>query len=50
MEINELIKVCIKNHMYYYFDNIVKFSDFDFDNILTDEKFHRNIIIFHIKL
>ena len=26
-----------------YFDKIIKFEDFDFDNILIDEKSHKNI-------
>ena len=34
MENNELKKVSIKNRTCYYFDNIIKFEDFDLDNIL----------------
>ena len=37
MENNELKKVSIKNRTCYYYDNIIKFEDFDLDNILLDE-------------
>ena len=36
MENKELKKVCIKNCMYYYFDDVIKFEDFDVGNILID--------------
>ena len=42
MENNE---VCIKNRTCYYFDNITKLEEFDFDNVLADEKSHENILI-----
>ena len=45
---NEFYKVCIKNRTYYYFDDIIKLEDFDFNNILTDEKSHKNILIYGI--
>ena len=32
----------------YYFDDIIKQEDFDFDNILIDEKSHENILIYDI--
>ena len=38
MENNELKRVCIKNCTCCYFDDIIKIVDFDFDNILLDEK------------
>ena len=31
-----------------YFDDIIKLEDFDFDNILTYEKSHENILIYDI--
>ena len=34
--------------MCYYFDDIIKFEDFDFGNILLDEKSYENISIFVI--
>ena len=48
MENNELKKVCIKNCACYYFDDIIKLEDFDLDNILIDEKSHKNILIYDI--
>ena len=33
MDHNELKKVSIKNRTCYYFDDIIKFEDVDFDNI-----------------
>ena len=38
MENNEFKKIRIKNRTRYYFDDIIKFEDFDFDNILINEK------------
>ena len=38
MENNELKKACIENSTCYYFDDIIKIEDFDFGNILLDEK------------
>ena len=48
MKNNELKKVCIKNRTCYYFDDIIKVEDFDLDNILIDEKSHKNILIYGI--
>ena len=39
------LKNRIKNRMCYYFDDIIKFDDFDIDNILIDEKSHEKILI-----
>ena len=36
MENNEFKKVPIKYRTCYYFDDIIKLEDFDFDNILID--------------
>ena len=39
MESNDgLEETEIKNRTYYYFDDIIKFEDFDLDNIIIDEK------------
>ena len=38
MENNEVQKIRIKNRVCDYFDDIIKFEDFDFENILIDEK------------
>ena len=45
MENDEFKNVHIKNRTRYYFDDIIKLEDFDIDNILIDEKSHRNILI-----
>ena len=48
---NELKKVGIKNHLCYYFDDMIKIADFDFNNILLNKKSYENIFImmFHAK-
>ena len=46
IENHELKEVSIKNRTCYYFDDIIKIEDFDFDNILLDEKPYGNIFIY----
>ena len=49
MESNdELNEDNIKNCTCCYFGDIIKIEDFDFDNILLDEKSHENILIYDI--
>ena len=48
MQNNELKEVRIKNCTCSYFDDIIKLKDLDLDNILIDEKSHKNISIFGI--
>ena len=48
MENNEFKKVCMKSCMFYYFNDIIKLEDFVIDNMLIDEKSHKNILIFDI--
>ena len=48
MKINELKEICIKNRIFYYFDDIIKIEDFDFANILLDEKSYENILMYNI--
>ena len=45
MENNESKKFCMKNRMCSYFGDIIKFEDFDFGNILLDEKFHTKLLL-----
>ena len=45
MENNKFKRFRIKNRTCYYFDNIIKLEDSDIDNILIDEKPHKNILI-----
>ena len=42
---NEFKKTDIKNHTCYYFSDISTTEDFDFDNILLDEKSYENILV-----
>ena len=37
-----------KNHTYYFFDNIINIKDFNPNNIKTDKKSYKNILIYHI--
>ena len=37
-----LPEIDIKNQRCYYFDDIMRVGDFDFDNILLDEKSYQN--------
>ena len=49
MESNSKLKeISIKNRTCYYFDNIIKFKNFDIDNILIDEKSYENILVYDI--
>ena len=47
MENNGFKKHRIKNRTC-YFDDIIKLEDFDFNNILIDEKSHENILTYKI--
>ena len=38
----------IKNRTCYYFDDIIKTEDFDFDNISIDEKSYENVLAYKI--
>ena len=38
------IKICSR----YYLIDVIKFEDFDFDNILIDEKSHKDILVYDI--
>ena len=44
---DELKEINIKNCMFYYFDDITKTEDFDFD-ILIDEEPYENILVYNI--
>ena len=38
----------IKNRTCYYFDDIIRIKDFNFDNFFLDEKSYENILIYDI--
>ena len=42
---NEYKKVSIKNCGCYYFDDIINFEDFDFEDIFLDKKLNENFFI-----
>ena len=44
---NNLKKINIKNCTYYYFDDIIKMKDFDFD-ILLNEISYGNILVYNV--
>ena len=49
MKNNEKLKeINIKDRTCYYFDDIIKFEDFDIDSILIDEKSYQNDSVFNI--
>ena len=48
MESNDNFKkINIKNHTFYYFDDIIKIEDFDLYNILIDEKSYENVLVYN---
>ena len=48
MENNKFENSRIKKFICYYFNDMIKFEDLDFDNILIDEKSYENILIYNI--
>ena len=42
---NELKEIDLKKRICHYFDDIIKIEDFDFCNILINEKAHENIFV-----
>ena len=45
---NKLKEINIKNCMCYYFDDIIRIDDSNFDNILTNEISYENILVYKI--
>ena len=43
---NKVKDISIKNHTYYFFDDIINIKHFDPSNIKTDEKSYKNILIY----
>ena len=48
MESNKLKEIKIRNKRCYYFDYIIEIDDFDFDNILINEKSYKYILVYDI--
>ena len=46
---NDKIKeISNKNRTCYYFDDLIKFEDFDIDITLIDEKSYENLLVYNI--
>ena len=45
---NKVKDVNIKNETYYFFNYIINIENFDPNNIKTDEKSYKNILIYYI--
>ena len=45
---NELKKVWVKNRTCYYFDDLVKLEDVDFNNISLNKKSSENILVYDV--
>ena len=45
---NNVKDINIKNHTYYFFDDIINKKEFDPNNIKLDEKSYKNILIYYI--
>ena len=39
----------IKNHTYYFFDDIINIKNFDLNNIKIVEKLYKNILIYYVQ-
>ena len=49
MESNDKLKeITVKNRPCYYFEDIIKFEEFDLYDILIDEKSYENILFYNI--
>ena len=45
---NKVKGISIKNHTFYFFDDIININNFDLNNIKIDEKSYKNILIYYI--
>ena len=45
---NKLKETVIENGTFFCFDDIMKIEDFDFNNILINEKSYENVLIYDI--
>ena len=45
---NKIKDLSIKNHTYYFFDDIINIKNFDPNNIKINEKSYKNILIYNI--
>ena len=47
--INKIKDISIKNHIYYFFNDIININVFDPNNIKIDEKSYKTILIYYIR-
>ena len=45
---NKVMDINIKNHTYYFFDDIISIKDFDPHNSKIDKKSYKNTLIYDI--
>ena len=45
---NKVTDITIKDHTYYFFNDVINIKVFDPNNIKIDEKSHKNILIYYI--
>ena len=45
---NKVEDISMKNHTYYFFNDIINIKTFDPNNIKIDGKSHKNILIYYI--
>ena len=45
---NKFKDITIKNHQYYFFDNVINIKKFDLNKIQKDENSYKNILIYQI--
>ena len=46
---NKVKDIDIKNRTYYFLDDIINTKNFDLNNIKTDERSYKNILIYYIE-
>ena len=45
---NKIKDISLKNHTYFFFNNVLDIKEFDPNNIKIDEKSHKNILVYQI--
>ena len=45
---NKMKDISIKNHTYYFFDDIIDIQNFDSNDIKIDKKSYKNILIYYM--
>ena len=46
---NKIKDISIKNHAYYFFNDIINITNFDLNNMKINEKPHKSILIYYIR-